>query len=197
MLRPDVKLVGRTRLTQMVFSDYDAVCEQIKLDLQDSGRVSLALDVWTSPQSVAYLGVLTYWVNSQYQLQERLIGFVPLSIDHSGRSQCQEVLKLLEVFQLRQKLFGVVTDNAGSNNTLKEELERALSRVNSQWDRAENSLSCLAHVVNLVTQDFIKAIGSEATNDRIAHELGEDQVRDIGTGLSSVVKKVMHKGNAS
>ena len=56
-------------------------------------------------------------------------------------------------------------------------------------------------MVNLVAQDFIKAIGSQATSDEELEELDNEEAKEPHLALSSVVKKVpfskvMRKSNA-
>ncbi len=59
------------------------------------------------------------------------------------------------------------------------------------------------HIINLVTQEFIKAIESETLNDNLVVSLNDDQVENVITSndLCIVVKKIfikmiMQKNNA-
>ncbi len=63
----------------------------------------------------------------------------------------QELFKILNTYNIKNKLFDVVIDNASNNDTLKKKLERALSWRDISWDRAQNSISCMTHIINLVT----------------------------------------------
>jgi len=61
----------------------------------------------------------------------------------------------------------------------------------------------MTHIINLVTQEFIRAIESETLNDNFAVSLKDDQVENIITSndLCIVVKKIfikliMQKDNA-
>ncbi len=203
MLRPDLQIMHRTKMATMTLSHYENICDKIRSDLTEPQRVSIALDAWSSPQRVAYLGVLVYWIDNKFQFREHLIGFTPLDIEHTDRQLTIELMKILENYGIKDKLFGVVTDNASNNSTLKDELEKAMSRREFRWDRTQNSINCLAHVINLVAQDFIQALGSKAIADNVIMQLKNEQVQDIeaSQGLSVVVKKVwlqvvMQKGNA-
>lgn len=48
-----------------------------------------------------------------------------------------ELMKILETYAIKDKLFGVVTDNASNNGTLKDELEKAMNRREFRWDRTQ------------------------------------------------------------
>jgi len=61
----------------------------------------------------------------------------------------------------------------------------------------------MTHIINLVTQEFIRAIESKTLNDNFAVSLNDDQVENVITSnnLCIVVKKVfikmiMQKDNA-
>ncbi len=61
----------------------------------------------------------------------------------------------------------------------------------------------MIHIINLVTQEFIKAIESKTLNDNLAVSLDDDQVENVITSndLCTVVKKIfikliMQKDNA-
>ena len=61
----------------------------------------------------------------------------------------------------------------------------------------------MTHIINLVTQEFIRAIESKTLNDNFAVSLNNDQVKNVITSndLCTVVKKIfiklmMQKNNA-
>jgi len=72
--------------------------------------------------------VLIYWVDIAFQFREHLIKFTSLNIEHIDRQLMLELMKILEFFEIKDKLLGVITNNASNNGTLKDELERALNR---------------------------------------------------------------------
>ena len=63
----------------------------------------------------------------------------------------QELFKILNTYDIKNKLFNVVIDNASNNDTLKKKLKRALNRRDISWDKAQNSISYLTHIINLMT----------------------------------------------
>ena len=61
----------------------------------------------------------------------------------------------------------------------------------------------MTHIINLVTQEFIRAIESETLNNNLVVSLDDDQVKNVITSndLCTVVKKIfikliMQKDNA-
>ncbi len=203
MLRSEITLVHRTKLSSMIFSKYDEIRAKIKQDLKESRQISIALNAWSSSQKVAYLRVLIYWMNATFQYREHLIEFTSLQVEHTDCHLMQELFKILNTYDIKNKLFDVVINNASNNDTLKKKLERALSWRDISWNRAQNSISCMTHIINLVTQEFIRAIESETLNNNFVVSLDDDQVKNVITSndLCTVVKKIfikliMQKDNA-
>jgi len=67
-------------------------------------------------------------MNAAFQYREHLIEFTSFEVEHTDRHLMQELFKILNIYDIKNKLFDVVTDNASNNNTLKKKLERALNR---------------------------------------------------------------------
>ena len=49
-------------------------------------------------------------------------------VEHINCYLIQELLKILNIYNIKNKLFDVVTNNASNNNTLKEKLKKTLNR---------------------------------------------------------------------
>ncbi len=203
MLRSEITLVYCTKLSSIIFSKYDEIHAKIKQDLKESRQISITLNAWSSSQKVAYLKVLIYWMNATFQYHEHLIEFTSLQVEHTNRHLMQKLFKILNTYNIKNKFFDVVINNASNNDTLKKKLERVLSWRDISWNRAQNSISCMTYIINLVTQEFIRAIESETLNDNFAVSLDNDQVENVITSndLCTVVKKIfikliMQKDNA-
>ncbi len=187
----------------MIFLKYNEIQAKIKQDLKKLRQVSIMLNAWFSSQKVAYLKVLIYWMNVTFQYHEHLIEFTSLQVEHTDCHLMQKLFKILNTYNIKNKLFDVVINNASNNDILKKKLERALNQRDISWNKVQNSIFCMTHIINLVTQEFIKAIESETLNDNFAVSLNDDQVENVITSndLYTVVKKIfikmiMQKDNA-
>jgi len=47
----------------------------IRTCLSAAGNISLAADSWTSPNKLAFLAIVAYWISDSWQMEEVLIGF--------------------------------------------------------------------------------------------------------------------------
>ncbi len=115
----------------------------------------------------------------------------------------QKLFKILNTYDIKNKLFDVVTDNASNNDTLKKKFERALNQRHISWNKAQNLISCMTHIINLVIQEFIKAIELKTLNNNLTVSLNNNQVENVITSndLCTIVKKIfikmiMQKDNA-
>ena len=69
-------------------------------------------------------------MNAAFQYHEHLIEFTSLEVEHTDHHLMQELFKILNIYNIKNKLFNVVTDNVSNNDTLKKKLERVLNRCN-------------------------------------------------------------------
>ncbi len=151
MLRSDLQIAHCTKMIIMILSHYKKICDKIRSNLTESRRVSIALNAWSSSQRVAYLKVLIYWVDIKFQFREHLIEFTSLDIEHIDCQLMMKLMKILKNYAIKNKLFEIVIDNASNNSILKEKLEKIMSHREFRWDRTQNFINCLTHIINLVT----------------------------------------------
>ena len=137
--------------------------------------------------------MLIYWVNVEFQFREHLIKFTSLNIEHINHQLIMKLMKILKNYVIKNKLFKIVINNASNNNILKEKLKKIMSHCKFQWDRTQNFINCLTHIINLMTQDFIQALELKTIADNIITQLKNDQVQDIETSreLFIVIKKIL------
>ncbi len=69
-------------------------------------------------------------MNVTFQYHEHLIEFTSLQVKHTDHHLMQKLFKILNTYDIKNKLFDVVINNASNNDTLKKKLERVLSRRN-------------------------------------------------------------------
>ncbi len=67
-------------------------------------------------------------MNVAFQYHEHLIEFTFLEVKHTDHHLMQKLFKILNTYDIKNKLFDIITDNASNNKTLKKKLERALNQ---------------------------------------------------------------------
>jgi len=66
-------------------------------------------------------------MNVAFQYQKHLIEFTSLQVKHIDHYLMQELFKILNIYNIKNKLFNVVINNASNNDTLKKKFERVLN----------------------------------------------------------------------
>ena len=107
----------------------------------------------------------------------------------------QELLKLLNRYEIKKKLFEIIIDNVNNNKILKNELNKALNLREHILKRMQNFISCLTHTINLISQYFIAALKFETIIDEIILHLNDEQIQDMknSTDFSNLIKKYLSK----
>jgi len=104
------------------------------------------------------VGVTIHFIDENFNLQQELLGFVPLTGHHTGEYMADVVYDLLDEYGIKEKLFCITTDNASNNIALVKELSKLLAKDGISWDWKTNHIPCLAHIINLVVQKFLNAL---------------------------------------
>ena len=146
MLRPHEIFIPHAMRLKILLNDRIGQIEvELLNDLPDGAKISLALDIWTSPNNIAFMAIVGYFIDRKWKLREVLLGFEPLSGQHTGKKLAIVVNAVLDNYRLSDRVFALVTDNASNNGTLASELADMLLYFNED----KMHLPCLAHVVQL------------------------------------------------
>jgi hypothetical protein len=122
---PDVLLPfssSRT-LVRRIDSDFDYGRVQLIDELaRTCSTIALSLDVWTSKNHKAILGVIGHWLTPDFGYRERVLKFSEISGSHSGENMAEQLQRMLAELQIENKLLTITADNASNNETLASEL---------------------------------------------------------------------------
>ena len=92
-------------------------------------------------------------------MHEDLLDFTEVDWSHSGINLAEHIHEVLFKYDICEKLFCMTMDNTTNNDTTCEELSELLYESHSiDWNWEENHIACLAHVLNLAVQEFLKNI---------------------------------------
>ena len=72
---------------------------------KNKSKIAIASDLWTSKNSVyAFAGVVGYWIDEDWDLNECVLELLPLSGDHSGKASRKLIHKSLQERAIETKL---------------------------------------------------------------------------------------------
>ncbi|KAK9364368.1 hypothetical protein V1509DRAFT_643760, partial [Lipomyces kononenkoae] len=157
----DLGFTSRKTLKLRINSEFELCRANLKRELDRTCRtIALSLDVWTSQNQKALLGVIGHWLTEDFEYKESVLEFEELVGVHSGDNMAQMVLDVLKELDLTKKLIAVTADNASNNGTFVETLGLMLEEEGDdvRFRGREDFISCLAHVLNLIVKDILKSL---------------------------------------
>jgi hypothetical protein len=153
---------------------------QIAASFPAKGKISIALDCWTSQNQQSFLAITGYFITDDFKYSEVLLSFSSLEGSHDGSNLASMVLSVLEEYNLSQRVLAVTTDNASNNGTMMTELTNYLYSQLEQTPQftsglldpllqsiiySQHHIPCLAHVLQLSVQALLFHLKVDAQND--------------------------------
>ena len=114
------------------------------------GKISLALDCWTSQDQKPFLAIVGYFVSKEYKFYKVLLGFWHIKGSHEGAHLADIVIDILNEYNLCSYVLAITTDNTSNNQTL---MGAVVGRLNNSFNPNHPLvdqpyyLPCLAHVI--------------------------------------------------
>jgi hypothetical protein len=163
---------SRHTLRDRIVQEFYTQRAELKSELALTCRtIALSLDVWTSQNHLPILGIIGHWLTEGFEYQERLLEFTELQGTHSGENLASAVENMLIELNLEHKLISITGDNASNNEAMASELYFSLSNRLGEQDTnsallyrgLDSYIRCLAHVLNLIVKDILRALNSGDT----------------------------------
>ncbi|KAH9441414.1 hypothetical protein Pst134EB_030079 [Puccinia striiformis f. sp. tritici] len=144
------------------------------------GAMYLGLDAWQSPNGFDILGTVLYRLVDKgpggFHLEAMPLNFVKLHQSHTGVYLAQTVQLIVEKFGVKEKICGIITDNASNNKTMIEEIKSykwPQFKGETQW------IQCFAHILNLIAQVILQPFGSHQKKRLTSTFLDDEQDSDL------------------
>ncbi|OBS17545.1 hypothetical protein FPOA_26357 [Fusarium poae] len=119
-----------------IMRQYGCQKERVKQRIQSAkSRIHISCDLWTSPNSLAILGVVAHYVTEDGQLEHHVLALKDIDSEHDGSHLAVAILKVVDEWGFASKLGYFVMDNAGNNDTMMRSLSLGLlRRYDIQYD---------------------------------------------------------------
>ena len=75
------------------------------------GQCSLTADMWSSVNRETFLGLTIHYVDSEWHLRNFLLDIISFSISHSRMNIAQEIMRVLNKFNIFDKVIILIIDN--------------------------------------------------------------------------------------
>jgi len=79
--------------------------------------IHVSFNLWTSPNSLAFMAVVIHYIDNNYKVRTRLIALRRLHEDHNGKNQARLLVEIFKKYELADLVSYFVTNNTGSNDT--------------------------------------------------------------------------------
>ena len=80
----------------------------MKEELARSSRtLALSLDVWTSENQTAIMGIIGHWITPDFEKRDELLDFTEINGPHSGENLAEVVLKMLVELDIAPRLLTI------------------------------------------------------------------------------------------
>ncbi|KAL4615970.1 hypothetical protein ACB092_07G165400 [Castanea dentata] len=159
-----------------IMKSYKFYEEKLKSILHaHSGRFCLTSDLWTLRNKLGFLSLTIHYIDSNWNLNKRVISFKMLESPHTEYNIANFITKELQYWGITDKIFSITLDNVTNNDTaemfLKEKLSLSLHGILFQ-------IRCCAHILNIIVQDGLSNLSSpiEKIKD-IVHNINNSQAR--------------------
>ena len=75
-------------------------------------NVALTSDIWSGRAKEDYLSVVIHYIDSDWVIQKRIIGFRLVVTSHTRTAICEHILNILVDYDLTERVIAVTLDNA-------------------------------------------------------------------------------------
>jgi hypothetical protein len=154
-LRPSFPIKSRVTVRKEIMDTYLGKKETLNC------RFSATMDMWTSCQNKGYMCVTIHWIDDNWHMQKRIIGFFNVKGRHTGAKLSEKFTEVMVKWYLENRLFALTLDNASSNEVAVNDI------ISDLKDNGNGSLvcdgiffhvRCACHILNLVARDGLKVI---------------------------------------
>jgi hypothetical protein len=144
---------------------FQAARQNIKyLFSMSKSKIHISVDLWTSPNNYALLGIVAHWWDEEDVLRSALIALPKVYGTCTGANIGKAIIDTLDLYNITKRVGYFMLDNASSNDTavdtvVKELCHRGISRTITA---KQSRLRCTGHIINLVVKSLFFGTSSEA-----------------------------------
>src|SRR5204863_1335905 len=112
----------------------------------------------------AFLGITIHYIDSDWRLRNFLLDIIPFTVSHSGINISREIMKVLDQFNISNKIIALTTDNESAMLVCGKEIASTLDIEFSTMIFAH--YRCAAHVLNLGVKQGLKLLDESINKAR-------------------------------
>ena len=90
------------------------IINKIHQSLNGVDALCLTVDAWSNKRCRSFLWITYHFVNQHFKLEPVLLEFMRLKSSHAGENIYQLIEDVLDRFNIQEKVFKIITDNASN-----------------------------------------------------------------------------------
>jgi len=143
-------------------------------------KIHISCDLWTSPNSIAILGITAQFIDEHGTLKNLVLGMKELVGEHTGENMSKLILDVIKEYGIQKNLGYFTMDNAPDNDTLLTHLSSALRReFQVSYEAVHHRIRCQGHVINLAVKSFLFVTDKENIEQDNATNVYEVTLKEI------------------
>nr|KAJ0225102.1 hypothetical protein LSAT_V11C100042420 [Lactuca sativa] len=152
--------VSRVSIKKYCEKVFEIEKNKLKNLLKSISKISVTTDMWKSTnQKIEYMVLTGHFVDSNWQLQKRVLSFIHLPPPHRGLEIADNRYKCFKDWGIENKMFTISVDYASNNDSAVRILSETFSRVKKLPCGGKLfHVCCCAHILNLMVQDGLSRI---------------------------------------
>lgn len=148
VVTPLYKVPSRKTFTKLLDAKYEVLKGKFIKNLEKTASFTLTCDIWTDVSNKSYIGVTVHYLKTETLLTKGTIGVIPLESNHTAEYIKNELLAVLEHFNIKPaNITAIVTDSAPN-------------MVNAIYNILGNKkhIPCVAHILAHLVPDSLKTM---------------------------------------
>jgi hypothetical protein len=125
--QPSFVMPGRKTIHNDGIKIFNTMKAQQIQRIAKANRIALTTNLWTASDLMGYMVVTAHYINNNWNLIKKIIGFQPLPPPHTGKSIADCVTQTLLDWNAVRKVAFFTLDNASSNNLAISQLQQFLN----------------------------------------------------------------------
>ena len=113
------------------------------------------------------MAVLVYFISLNWRYQSVLIDFISVSECHNEFNLVNHVLRLIQEYEIEEKILTITADNVKNNITMTKVLNFLIRRLENEWDSETNLILCLTYVLHLAVKSILDDLDVSSKNDKM------------------------------
>ena len=170
---------------------YEKCKKEALKDWDHSFKICLFLDIWTSPNCLAFMAVLAYFISSDWRYQSVLIDFIPVPECHDRFNLVNHVLRLIQKYGIEEKILTITANNVKNNITMMKVLGSLIRRLENEWDSETNLILCLTHVLHLAVKSILDDLDASSKNDKMI-KIYDEELNSVSNDMLNDSPIVSH-----